>query len=70
MVQSHDRGARKNTSGQIPARPTAIRECENAFFKGGDGAQKKTRTSTPFRELAPEASASTNSAIWATEVQK
>ena len=29
------------------------------------GAQKRTRTSTPFRELRPERSASTNSAIWA-----
>ena len=29
------------------------------------GAQEKTRTSTPFRTLAPEASASTNSATWA-----
>src|SRR5690606_37314978 len=31
------------------------------------GAQKRTRTSTPFRVPAPEAGASTNSAIWATE---
>jgi uncharacterized protein YbjT (DUF2867 family) len=30
-----------------------------------NGAQKRTRTSTPLRALAPEASASTNSAIWA-----
>ncbi len=29
------------------------------------GAQKRTRTSTSLRTLAPEASASTNSAIWA-----
>ena len=29
------------------------------------GAQKRTRTSTTFRPLAPEASASTNSATWA-----
>ena len=29
------------------------------------GAQEKTRTSTSFRKLAPEASASTNSATWA-----
>jgi hypothetical protein len=32
-----------------------------------NGAQKRTRTSTPFRVPAPEAGASTNSAIWATE---
>ena len=30
-----------------------------------NGAQEKTRTSTPLRVLAPEASASTNSATWA-----
>ena len=30
-----------------------------------DGAQKKTRTSTPLRALAPEASVSTNSTTWA-----
>ncbi len=30
-----------------------------------NGAQKRTRTSTSIRTLAPEASASTNSAIWA-----
>lgn len=29
------------------------------------GAQKKTRTSTPLRALAPEASVSTNSTTWA-----
>ena len=29
------------------------------------GAQERTRTSTPLRELAPEASASANSATWA-----
>ncbi len=31
-----------------------------------DGAQEKTRTSTPLRALGPEPSASTNSATWAT----
>ena len=30
-----------------------------------NGAQERTRTSTPIRALAPEASASTNSATWA-----
>ncbi len=33
--------------------------------RGDNGAQKRTRTSTSVRTLAPEASASTNSAIWA-----
>lgn len=36
-------------------------------INNGTGAQKRTRTSTPFRVPAPEAGASTNSAIWATE---
>src|SRR3954463_13243024 len=31
----------------------------------GNGAQERTRTSTPLRAPAPEAGASTNSAIWA-----
>src|SRR5262245_38404908 len=31
----------------------------------GGGAQEKTRTSTSFRPLEPESSASTNSATWA-----
>ena len=31
----------------------------------GIGAQERTRTSTSIRTLAPEASASTNSATWA-----
>ncbi len=34
-------------------------------MKSGPGAQEKTRTSTSIRTLAPEASASTNSATWA-----
>ncbi len=33
-----------------------------------NGAQEKTRTSTTLRPLAPEASASTNSATWASGV--
>ena len=32
---------------------------------GNNGAQKRTRTSTPFRAPPPEDGASTNSAIWA-----
>ena len=34
-------------------------------MRGRNGAQEKTRTSTSIRTLAPEASASTNSATWA-----
>ena len=40
-----------------------VKRCVNAVAK--DGAQERTRTSTPLRALAPEASASTNSATWA-----
>ena len=37
-----------------------------AIIRGSrNGAQKRTRTSTPLRAPAPEAGASTNSAIWA-----
>ena len=38
---------------------------ETRRLKFENGAQEKTRTSTPLRVLAPEASASTNSATWA-----
>src|SRR6185369_2660885 len=34
-------------------------------LNSGDGAQERTRTSTPLRAPAPEAGASTNSATWA-----
>src|SRR5687768_1321043 len=33
--------------------------------RASNGAQKRTRTSTPFRAPPPEDGASTNSAIWA-----
>ena len=36
----------------------------------GNGAQERTRTSTSIRTLAPEASASTNSATWAGVVER
>jgi hypothetical protein len=39
--------------------------CKNNTIKWLTGAQKRTRTSTPLRAPAPEAGASTNSAIWA-----
>ena len=35
------------------------------MLMGFNGAQERTRTSTSIRTLAPEASASTNSATWA-----
>ncbi len=39
--------------------------CKNNTIKRLTGAQKRTRTSTALRPLAPEASASTNSTTWA-----
>src|SRR3954470_9673719 len=45
-------------SSQARRSPTRKNDQEN-------GAQKRTRTSTPLRAPAPEAGASTNSAIWA-----
>ena len=39
--------------------------CKNNTIKWLTGAQKRTRTSTTLRSPAPEAGASTNSAIWA-----
>ena len=43
--------------------------CKNNTIKRLTGAQKRTRTSTPLRAPAPEAGASTNSAIWAPETR-
>ena len=37
----------------------------NMVYFGLSGAQERTRTSTSIQTLAPEASASTNSATWA-----
>jgi hypothetical protein len=47
----------KRKNGQPNGSPT--------IYKDKIGAQERTRTSTPLRELAPEASASANSATWA-----
>ena len=44
-----------------------LKKSAKPMLKKWNGAQKRTRTSTPFRVPAPEAGASTNSAIWATE---
>ncbi|CDG34134.1 hypothetical protein SACS_1396 [Parasaccharibacter apium] len=47
--------------------PDFLRGDNSALHVRGEslGAQKKTRTSTSLRTQAPEACASTNSAIWA-----
>ena len=39
-------------------------------YQGLTGAQERTRTSTSIQTLAPEASASTNSATWAGVVSR
>lgn len=51
-------GAGVNSMGLQPPETAAYAE----FY----GTQEQARSSTLFRELAPEASASTNSATWAT----
>ena len=48
-----------------PPRPRPPRRVRAWRSVTGNGAQKRTRTSTPLRAPAPEAGASTNSAIWA-----
>ena len=45
--------------------PIVSRVRVNCRWNTKNGAQERTRTSTPLRELAPEASASANSATWA-----
>ena len=60
----------------LAKRETVTETAQNAGFRKGlwvlagldgksNGAQKRTRTSTSIRTPAPEAGASTNSAIWA-----
>ena len=63
---ARSRGARR------PGRRCRFLECSRIAMLGcprtacaGDGAQERTRTSTPLRAPAPEAGASTNSATWA-----
>ena len=56
----HDRSPRRQAA-RNPRWVTG--ECERPVR--WHGAQERTRTSTPLRPLAPEASASTNSATWA-----
>src|ERR1700728_1454877 len=59
------------TESKVPAKPprmNATRIEADAAHK--IGAQERTRTSTPLRELAPEASASANSATWAFRAAK
>ena len=49
-----------------PKNPSSVQGAGNVKnITERNGAQERTRTSTPVRALAPEASASTNSATWA-----
>ena len=48
---------------------TALKNIKLQHFILCFGAQERTRTSTSIRTLAPEASASTNSATWAGVVE-
>ena len=45
--------------------PSTSRTSTISISSGDDGAQERTRTFTAVKPLAPEASASTNSATWA-----
>lgn len=47
------------------ARVCQLRRLHRHLNKKKLGAQERTRTFTPLRELVPETSASTNSATWA-----
>src|SRR5947209_18370465 len=69
-VEPHRLGVDRNNRpevepfGQITAiKPVGHAGQRAAALRGG--AQEKTRTSTSFRPLEPESSASTNSATWA-----
>ena len=50
---------------QISGVLSTLQAMKGVTAKVRNGAQKRTRTSTPLRAPAPEAGASTNSAIWA-----
>ncbi len=56
------------TSGKLPKPPNSHGSAPQRRGRT-DGAQERTRTSTPIQALAPEASASTNSATWANRVE-
>src|SRR4051812_30795477 len=56
-MRASARPARHSASGRV--------RCAVGRAERISGAQKRTRTSTPLRAPAPEAGASTNSAIWA-----
>jgi hypothetical protein len=50
---------------RVPARGSIDPHFREIMGLGASGAQERTRTFTAVKPLAPEASASTNSATWA-----
>ena len=64
MTRNGGAGERSNLEPNLNQNRT-LSEAKRKILINRNGAQKRTRTSTALRPLAPEASASTNSAIWA-----